>query len=102
MCACTRCPIPLPFFIKKKRNLIGTCDFGITGMSELYINENLTHKRKFFAMAYKLKVLLKYQLIWSANGDIFMRKNANCDKIKIANEEDIKSLKRILFNCLFL
>ena len=32
----------------KRRNLIGVHDFGITGMTKLFINENLTPKRKSF------------------------------------------------------
>ena len=49
-----------------KRNLIGVHDFGITGMTKLFINESLTPKRKkLFSLAYKKRIKLKYQYIWS-------------------------------------
>ena len=79
---------------QKRRNLIGVRDFGIEGMTALYVNENLTHRRRnLFAMAYKQKSLLKYQFIWTVNGEIFTRKCTNSEKIRIANEQDINNLK---------
>ena len=68
----------------KRRNLIGVHDFGITGMTKLLINENLTPKRKkLFSLAYKKRIKLKYHYIWSNNGEIYLRKNSTCDRIKI-------------------
>ena len=79
---------------QKRRNLIGVRDFGIEGMTALYVNENLTHRRRnLFTMAYKQKSLLKYQFIWTVNGEIFMRKCTSSEKIRIANEQDINNLK---------
>ena len=77
----------------KRRNLIGVNDFGITGMTKLFINENLTPKRKkLFSLAYKKRIELNYQYIWSNNGEIYLRKNSTSDRIKISSLEDIHNL----------
>ena len=77
----------------KRRNLIGVHDFGITGMTKLFINENLTPKRKkLFSLANKKRIELKYQYIWSNNGEIYLRKNSTSDHIKISSLEDIHNL----------
>ena len=42
---------------QKRKNLIGVRDYGIDGMTNLFINENLTPKRKkLFSLAYKKKL----------------------------------------------
>lgn len=77
----------------KKRNLVGVRNFGIDGMTNLFINENLTpRKRKLFSMGYKKKSSLKYQFIWTKNGNIFVRKNISSESIKISSEADIDNL----------
>ena len=77
----------------KKRNLVGVRNFGIDGMTNLFINENLTpRKRKLFSMVYKKKSSLKYQFIWTKNGNIFVRKNISGESIKISSEADIDNL----------
>ena len=43
---------------QKRKNLIGVRDYGIDGMTNLFINENLTPRRKkLFSLAYKKKLL---------------------------------------------
>ena len=62
-------------------------------MTKLFINENLTPKRKkLFSLAYKKRIELKYQYIWSNNGEIYLRKNSTSDRIKISSLEDIHNL----------
>ena len=61
--------------IFQKRKLIGVRDYGIDGMTNLFINKNLIPRRKkLFSFAYK-KSTSKYQFPWTYNGDIFIRKN---------------------------
>ena len=45
---------------QKRKNLISVRNFEIAGMEKLYINENLTPRRKLFSMAHKKKTKLKY------------------------------------------
>ena len=61
-------------------------------MTNLLINENLTQQRKSFNMAYKKKMNLKYQFLWTYNGDIFIRKNTSSERIKIFCESNIDQL----------
>ena len=78
---------------QKRKNLIGVRNFEIAGMEKLYINENLTpRRRKLFSMAHKKKTELKYSFLWTKNGNIFMRKNNASEKIKISCEDDIDKL----------
>ena len=54
---------------QKRKNLIGVRNFGIDGMKNLFINENLTPRRKkLFSLAYKKKITSKYQFFWTYNG----------------------------------
>ena len=79
---------------QKRARLVGVKDFGIKGMTALYINENLTpKKRSLFSKAYKKKVELHYKYIWSMNGDIYMRKHTEGEKLRIATESDLDNLK---------
>ena len=51
---------------QKRKNLIGVRDHGIDGMTNLFINENLTPRRKrLFSLAYKKKITSRYQLFWT-------------------------------------
>ena len=78
---------------QKRKNLIGVRDYGIDGMTKLFINENLTPRRKkLFSLAYKKKINSKYQFLWTYNGDIFIRKNTTSERIKITCKSDIDQL----------
>ena len=78
----------------KRATLAGTRDFGIKGMTDLYINDNLTPRRKkLFYRAYKKRSELKYSYIWTMNGEIFVRKDSKSPKIQINNETDVANLK---------
>ena len=60
----------------------------------VYINENLTQKRKrlFWLAKQKIKAL-QYKFIWTNNGYIFVRKDIRSEKISIKNENDCNHLK---------
>ena len=48
---------------QKRKNLIGVRDYGIDGMKNLFINKNLTPRRKkLFSLAYKKKNYLKISI----------------------------------------
>ena len=79
---------------QKRRNLIGVNDFKIPGMTNLFINENLTPmRRKLFSLVFKKKIELKYKFLWTQNGDIYVRKNTTCEKLKISTEADLDLIK---------
>ena len=68
-------------------------DFPTASMEQLFINENLTQKRKrlFWLTKQKAKSL-EYNFYWTFNGNIFLRKQENTDKI-ITRKEDLDNLK---------
>ena len=53
---------------QKRKNLIGVRDYGIDGMKNLFINKNLTPRRKkLFSLAYKknyLKISISLDIQW--------------------------------------
>ena len=59
----------------------------------VYIDENLTQKRKrlFWLAKQKIKAL-QYKFIWTNNGYIFVRKDIHSEKISIKNENDCNHL----------
>ena len=62
-------------------------------MNHLFINENLTQRRKHLFWQAKQKVKeLNYEYIWTNNGQIFVRKNENEDKILAKTENDLNKL----------
>ena len=62
-------------------------------MNYFFINENLTQRRKHLFWQAKQKVKkLNYEYIWTKNGQIFVRKNENEDKILVKTENDLNKL----------
>ena len=69
-------------------------DFPIASMEQLFINENLTQKReRLFWLTKQKAKSLEYKFYWTFNGNIFVRKQENTDKIIIRKEEDLDNLK---------
>ena len=78
---------------RNRRNLHGKKNYSISGVTTIYINENLTQrKRNLFARSYKRKVEENYQYIWTNNGQIYLRKTKSDPKIEINNEEDLNKI----------
>jgi len=79
----------------QKRSLIPQItNFELPGMEFLYITENLTKYRKeLFVQAKRLKQIHKYQYLWTNQGQIYMRRNANSKVIKISRPEDLASIR---------
>ena len=68
-------------------------NFPVKNMEKLYINENLTQPRKrLFWLTKQAVKRLHYKFIWTNNGDIFVRKDENSEKIHVSNENDIRHL----------
>ena len=62
-------------------------DFSVDGMTELYINENLTQKRKrLFWRSKQQAKELSYKCIWTNNGQIYARKDKKHERILITTE----------------
>lgn len=56
----------------------------------IYINENLTSRRKdLFGKAWKLKKDKNYHRLWTVDGKILLRKSAGDRAIRITDEEDL-------------
>ena len=69
-------------------------EFPIQSMEHLFVNENLTKKRKrLFWMTKQKAKSIGYKFYWTFNGTIFIRKQEGSDKIIIRKEEDLNSLK---------
>ena len=60
-------------------------------MEKLYINENLTPRRKLFSMAHKKKTELKYNFFEKKWQYLYEKNNAS-EKIKISCKDDIDKL----------
>ena len=78
---------------KRRSNARKLSEFPITGMEKLYVNENLTKRRK--RLLWKTKQSAKeagYQYIWTWNGKIFARENETTSAIMINTEFDIEKL----------
>ena len=63
-------------------------------MNYLFINENLTHRRKHLFWQAKQKVKeLNYEFIRKNNGQFFVRKNENEDKIIVKTKNNLNKIK---------
>ena len=68
-------------------------DFPVEGMKNLFVNENLTQRRKQFFWKTKQKAKeLGFKYFWSNNGQIYMRENGDAEKIHIKTEDDLDNL----------
>ncbi|XP_031328528.1 uncharacterized protein LOC116163995 [Photinus pyralis] len=81
--------------IKRKvmRNL-SAIDIGFTVADVIYINENLTPKRR--QLLYKMRQLqkdLKFKFLWTKNGNIYARKDEKCPVAEITSDSDIARVK---------
>ena len=65
-------------------------DFSVEGMETLFINKNLTQRRKrlFWLSKQKAKEL-EYKYFWIQNGQIFIRKSEEGEKVLIRSESDL-------------
>ena len=68
-------------------------NFPVKDMSCLYINENLTQRRKRLYWKPKQKVSeLNYNYIWSNHGQIYVRKDEESNRILIKTESDLDNM----------
>ena len=68
-------------------------DFPVEGMEKLFINENLTQRRKHLFWLSKQKAKeLNCKYFWTQNGQIFVRKNEESEKVLIRSESDLDQL----------
>ena len=68
-------------------------DFPVEGMEKLYVNENLTQRRK--KLLWQTKQAAKerdYDYFWTNNGQIYIRKDEESNKIHIKSETDLDNL----------
>ena len=68
-------------------------DFPVEGMEKLYVNENLTQRRK--KLLWQTKQAAKerdYDYFWTNNGQIYLRKDEESNKIHIKSETDLDDL----------
>ena len=74
------------------RRLETSC-FPISGMTKLFINENLTQERKRLLWLTKQSAKsANYLFIWTMNGKIYVRKNSDSPAIMIQSENDLSKL----------
>ena len=68
-------------------------DFPVQSMNKLYVNENLTQRRKrLFWLAKQKAKELNYKFIWTSNGQIFIREDEKADSLPIRTEYDLDNL----------
>jgi len=68
-------------------------EFPVDNMEQFYINENLTQRRKrLFWLTKNKSKELDYKFIWTVNGQIFVRKTDNSEKIAVKEEYDLNFL----------
>ena len=68
-------------------------DFPVEGMEKLFINENLTQRRKrLFWLSNQKAKELEYIYFWTQNGQIFDRKNEESEKVLIRSESDLDQM----------
>ena len=67
--------------------------FPVDGMEKMFINENLTQRRKrlFWNTKQKAKEL-EYKFFWTHNGKIYSRKDEESEKIYIGTKSDLEQL----------
>ena len=69
-------------------------DFGLEGMKNLFINENLTTKiKQLFGKANWLRKEKAYKYIWTNGGTIYVRKNEKSQPLKISKEDDLLKIR---------
>ena len=69
-------------------------DFPVEGKEKLFINENLTQRCKHLFWLSKQKAKeLEYKYFWTQNGQIFVRKNEESEKVLIWSESDLDKLQ---------
>ena len=67
----------------------GITKFPVEGMEKFYVNENLTQRKKRLFWLAKQKVKeLKYEYLWTHNGQIYDWKNENSEKFQVNTEND--------------
>ena len=72
-------------------------DFPVAKMKHQFINENLTQVRKrLFWLAKQAARELHYKCIWTNNGNIFVRKGDDSNKIHIRGESCLDNLWTLL------
>ena len=70
-----------------------TSCFPISGMTKLFINENLTQERKRLLWLTKQSARsANYLYIWTMNGKIYVRKNSDSPAIMIQSKNDLSKL----------
>jgi len=68
-------------------------EFPVDGMDKLYINENLTQRRKQLFWLTKQKAKdMDYSYIWTYNGQIYEREDKNSDRLHIKHESDLDDM----------
>ena len=68
---------------QKRKKLIGVRDYGIDGMTSLFINKNLTPRRKNYSPWLTKKKKLQQNINSFGHIIVFIRKNTSSDRIKI-------------------
>ena len=77
----------------KRFNAKHFSNFPVNQMNLLFINENLMQRRKHLFWPAKQKVKkLNYEYVWKNNGQTFVRKNENKDKIIVKTKNDVNKL----------
>ena len=78
----------------KRTHLRKVQNFGVAGMTDLFINENLTPKiKQLFGKANHLRKERGYKFIWTNNGMIYVRKNEKAQSLQITNEENLQKIQ---------
>ena len=89
------------FVSRTKRNKIYGCHFKakaieafpVDKIKHLFINENLTQRRKRLLWLTKQKAKeLDYKFIWTSNGQIYLRETEDSDKIHVKAEINLNKL----------
>ena len=69
-------------------------EFPVNNMERLYINDNLTQRRKrLFRLAKQKPIELKYKFIWTNNEQIYLRENEESNRIHVKIESDLNKLE---------
>ena len=69
-------------------------NFSVNGTTRIFVNENLTQRRK--ALFWKVKQKSKrsgYKIFWTINGNVMVRKNENSDIISVKSEIDLSLIE---------
>ena len=68
-------------------------EFPVEGMQNLFVNENLIHRRKQLFWKTKQKAKgLGFKCFWTNNGQIYVRENEDTEKIQVNTENDLNNL----------